>query len=144
MKFIKQIFRHDPDNGIFGDCFPTCLSIVSGIDRHKVPHWHKVMDLNEAIARYDAWLKTRGLTRIQSYWNGAYTPDEILEFLTASSSLPFIFSGCSRNGTNHAVIAHNGRIVWDPSLDDSGIIGPMKTEPEKLYMAEWIVRPVLL
>ena len=33
-------------------------------------------------------------------------------------------SGKSRTGTSHMVIVSNGEIIHDPSLDDSGIIGP--------------------
>jgi hypothetical protein len=36
----------------------------------------------------------------------------------------FLLTGTSRNRCAHTVVACNGDIVCDPSLDDSGIIGP--------------------
>jgi hypothetical protein len=141
MKFIKQTFKHDPANGVYGDCYPTCLSIVTGIDREYVPHWHEAMNGSEADERFAEWMDDVGLFMIRHWYRGDMTPDEVLVYIGAASPrLPYILSGFSANGFNHAVVAHGAKIVWDPSQNDSGIVGPMATEPERCYCAEWIVR----
>ena len=42
--FQKQANRHDPENGIFGDCYRTCLAGLLGVDRDSVPHHVLTMD----------------------------------------------------------------------------------------------------
>ena len=41
---MKQKYKHDPDNGIFGDCYRTCLAYILGLDRDDVPHYVTTMD----------------------------------------------------------------------------------------------------
>ena len=36
----------------------------------------------------------------------------------------YILGGQSKTGVNHTVVCHSDKIVLDPSLNDSGIIGP--------------------
>jgi len=136
----RQEFRHDPIIGIYGDCFRTAIAIVIGMDRDDVPHWHEDMDMFEANRRYDQWLEDRRLSRICIYLSGDLSVDEALAETAHYSKAPFIFSGRSKNGTGHAVVAQDGCIVCDPSIDQSWIVGPMDTEPHKVYLAEWIVQ----
>ena len=51
-------------------------------------------------------------------------PAEVLTLMKAMNpGVYYMLSGESRTGCNHVVIALDDEIVWDPSLDDSGIIG---------------------
>ena len=50
---------------------------------------------------------------------------ELLQFMAVNNpGLYYLLSGTSRTGCNHTVVALDDQIVWDPSLSDSGIIGP--------------------
>lgn len=81
------------------------------------------------------WLSGRGLSLIQF----AFASDLQSVLDSQASCNPntyFILGGTSRTGVLHAVIACNAEIVWDPSPDDAGIVGPDK---DGLYWIEFLV-----
>lgn len=39
-------------------------------------------------------------------------------------SIIYLLGGESRNDCGHTVVCQDDRIVWDPSIDKSGIVGP--------------------
>lgn len=133
---VKQAHRHRPAEGIYGDCYRTCLAALCGMRRDDVPHWHEAMSAQEANYRYGRWLGARGLSIISVAFNGE-NPEAVMQALYSANPAPCIFSGTSRNGTNHAVLALHGKLWHDPSLDDTGIIGPCD---DGYYWAEWVVR----
>lgn len=126
MKFHKQLFLHDPANGIFGDCFRTALACLFDLEPAEVPHFcngRESMDVNDEIA---AWLSARGYRLARILYDDSCKPEEALySFGTNNPGLYYLFSGTSRTGCNHVVIARGCEIVHDPSLVDSGIVGPM-------------------
>ena len=129
MKFYKQLFRHDPQNGIFGDCYRTIIGCFLDIEPKDVPHffdWHGV-DAEKAKATrlmIEKFLMQHKLQIFQI----PYAIDDLDVLLKQQRMLnPNIFymlSGTSKSGCDHVVIAHNDHIVHDPSLNNSGIIGP--------------------
>lgn len=131
MKPQKQLFRHKPSEGIYGDCHRTAIAIVLDLDAADVPHF---MDgsagqggADDAHDRCEAWLNERGIATINILFPGAVPVEEILTTIAACNPRgrpAFILGGRSRNGVNHSVVACDGEIVCDPSLNDSGIIGP--------------------
>lgn len=36
----KQLYGHNPDQGIFGDCFRTALGCLLNLPPEKVPHFY--------------------------------------------------------------------------------------------------------
>jgi hypothetical protein len=102
VRFTKQLFRHKPDEGVFGDCFRTAIACILELDA--IP--------TEDVAHALFCAKT------------------------FSDGLPYIFSGTSRTGVNHAVIGQGDQIIHDPSLTDAGIIGPCD---DGMFCIEWIV-----
>lgn len=138
MRHHKQLFRHRPDEGIFGDCLRTAVACLLDLEPADLPHEHRAMTNVEHNAIMDAFLHERGIHRI----GVALTTDDIdvaLETVkTISDGLPCLFSGTSGNGCNHVVIVQHGRIVHDPAQDDSGIIGPTDTGQ---FIIEWLVSP---
>ena len=147
---ITQLNRHDPDNGIWGDCWSTCIASILEVPREDVPHFYDKGRSGVAgrnLAR--KWLKERGLTILSTVYMGELDLDDIL--YAQSKNNPdtyFILSGTSRNGTCHAVVALNDAIVWDPAIDKSGIVGPcepMNDDPDcGLYYIEYIGSAVAL
>lgn len=129
MRKLKQAYKHDPENGKFGDCFRTCIAMILDLGRDEVPnfaekHWNDSGNFNKAASE---WLAARGLVLCFSYINGGHPLERAIAAgdALAGNSCGFIFSGMSRNGTNHATVAMGGEIWADPAIDDSGIVGPM-------------------
>ena len=139
---MKQKYKHDPDNGIFGDCYRTCLAYILGLDRDDVPHYITTMDkecwAKEIQPKYDTYLADRG-------WQELAIPvteaplDQILEW--SKTRTPFavraMLTGRSNTGCNHVVVINNGEVELDPSIDEAGIIGPCD---DGFYWVTWIIR----
>ncbi len=123
----KQKFKHDPDNDVWGDCFRTCIASLLDLDANIVPHFahgcNTTEEWEKCYQQTDEWLKERGLYFVQIPLTGDL--ETILEMMNNSNpTLNFLICGESKNGTNHNVVCRGGEIVCDPSLDDSGIVGP--------------------
>ena len=53
----KQMFLHDPDNGVWGDCQRTAIACILDRDVEDVPHFfHDGCDGKTADKRIDDWL----------------------------------------------------------------------------------------
>lgn len=142
MKFQKQRFMHRPDEGVYGDCLRTCFAILLGVEAEEVPHF---MSSGEFDAlQYDDWLEAAGLHLIRVQIPGDTAIESVMFTANAMGmGLPYILSGWSRTPSNHCVIAHGTEIVCDPSLTDSGIVGPMHNEDGTFtWWIEWLVRPL--
>ena len=142
-RYQKQAFRHDPDAGVFGDCYRTCLAGLLGLDRDDVPHWVTTMDphlwATEVQPKYDRWLAERGLQELAIPIQGRCADlAGVLEFQRTRTKEPTsaMLTGRSRTGCNHVVITHNGKIVHDPGLDDPGITGPCDDD---FYWLTWLI-----
>jgi len=127
----KQLFRHRPSEGLFGDCHRTAIACALDMDAKDVPHF---MDgtpgKGEADRAHDLaeqWLNDRGLCTISILFPGTCSVQEIIESVAnvnARSRPVFILGGESKSGVNHSVVCCDGRIVCDPGQDDPGIVGP--------------------
>jgi hypothetical protein len=132
----KQLYRHRPEDGIWGDCYRSAIASLLDLQPAEVPHWFDQGILStEAYPRVDAWLAARGLCRITAAFSG-----ELQVFLdhmkTHNAGIYYLLTGKSRTGCNHTVIGLDDAIVHDPSLNDSGIIGPCIEDG--LYWLEFI------
>lgn len=130
MRQNKQAFKHEPSNGTYGDCFRTAVSCVLELPRDVVPHvFHDGCTGTEADERMDAWLAERGLTQIVIAFGPDISLEQVLAPINSASpkSRPeYRLYGQSKNGFDHVVVCRGNEIVWDPAIDDSGIIGPCK------------------
>lgn len=121
-----QKFRHDPANGVHGDCMRTviaCLLNKQSVD--DVPHFlHDGCDGVEFNRRIDEYLAGEGLALVGLALTGA-SVSEIIDMVSAANpDTWFLITGRSPRGVNHVVIARNGMIVHDPCLDGGGLVGP--------------------
>lgn len=63
IKRQKQAFLHKPEEGVYGDCYRTCIACLLGIDRDAVPHFYSTEDGRQSdqslpiagIVAADAW-----------------------------------------------------------------------------------------
>lgn len=136
----QQLNSHDPDNGIYGDCFRTVIACLMNVAPDEVPH---VCDgpsaPGEADEKMQGWLRERGYLMIGCAFYGSAALDDVLTAgKHASAGLHWMLSGESRNGCNHVVICLEDKIVHDTSKDQSGIVGP---QSDGMYRVEWLVRP---
>lgn len=122
---VKQEFRHNPPH-TFGDCHRAAVASLLGLPLRDVPHFNDAADVtedefNRRVSRFLAPLGLFSLTlRLGK------TLDESFE--TMGLLYPgryYILGGTSKNEVAHSVIAADEEIAFDPSLDDSGIVGPM-------------------
>jgi hypothetical protein len=128
---VKQLYRHDPDNGVFGDCFRAAIASVLDLRCEDVPHFmdkkpNRGESAGDAHLLCETWLRQRGLTQINIVYPGAADLGDLLTSIknTNYPGLYFLLAGRSRNDVNHNVVCVNGEIAWDPSIDNSGIVGP--------------------
>lgn len=136
----KQAFKHDPENGVYGDCSRTVTACLLGIPRDMVPHVHKEESTQEFFAREDAYLASKGLWRMCIAFEGAMPIADVLHHgKTFSRGHEYALVGKSRNGTNHIVICEQDYIAWDTAIDDSGIVGP---SDDGYWWLEFIVREI--
>lgn len=136
----KQLFRHDPSNGIYGDCYRTAIACLMGRRPEEVPHFCQGQDDGQTDDRVRAFLRPLGLVLLGINFNGDCDLEMILRLGEHySQGMPYLLSGTSRTGCNHVVVCIGNEITHDPSLNESGIIAPMDNG---LWMLEWLVRPV--
>lgn len=124
----KQLYRHDPANGVYGDCYRTVIACLLDLAPTDVPHINEdtgASGMKEQGDAMDVWLAGRGLREINIAFPGDTPLADVLSTMEAMNpGLRFMITGTSRNETNHCVICRSGEIEWDPSLTDSGIVGP--------------------
>lgn len=126
-----QLHRHDPDNGVNGDCTRTVIACLLNKESvEEVPHFGEGLDFsNDDNApifeqRIDAYLDTQQIKKFRT----AYTCglDDLYSYvLRDNPGVPLIVDGMSPRGTNHSVIYFNGVLAHDPHPDGGGIIGQM-------------------
>lgn len=140
-EYEKQMYKHDPENGVYGDCYRTCLATILGIARDKVPHYvsstDKAVWAIEIQPKYVEWLSDRGLQELDIPVTGLGL-EQVLDWQQSRSvfPVPSILTGTSSGGCNHCVVVYDGKIEHDPSLNDSGIIGPCD---DGYYWVSWLI-----
>jgi hypothetical protein len=124
MKPIKQRYRHQPGKGIYGDCHRAAIASILELPLDDVPHFGDGgPDADEFERRTQAWLRTRGIVGIQVPYSGDL--GHMFRCIKAlNPGVYYLLGGESRTGVNHTVVCLNDEIVHDPSLNESGIIGP--------------------
>lgn len=140
MKYHKQAFLHDPENGVFGDCYRTVLACLLDMERDDVPHFVNTMNYQQweqaVQPKYDAWLSEHGVMELAIPITGDL--DSVLEMQKSRGThgYPCQLTGTSRTGCNHVVIVQDGKIIHDPSLTGSGIVGPCD---DGYFWLTWII-----
>lgn len=109
---------HNPAQGFYGDCLRACVASVLQMPPDTVPHvYQDGCDGAEGDRRLSEFLRGLGLGRFSAYFPGEVALDDLLEHVAAGSSenvCHILF--CSVDGSNHAVVIQNGKIVNDPAL----------------------------
>ena len=124
MKFHTQQFRHDPDNGIYGDCQRAVIASLLDLELSDVPHFGEDNpDAMEFHDRIDAFLNARGLARFTIAMQGDL--EQILLSMSVNNERTvYTLAGRSPRGTNHCVVCRGGKIICDPHPDGGAIVAP--------------------
>ena len=121
---LKQRNLHNPEEGIWGDCHRAAVASMLDLPIDEVPHFGDGgPDGEEFNSRIQAFLLSRGLTRIQIPYSGKLE-DVHLTLKHQNPDTHYFLGGHSKTGVDHTVVCLNGEIVHDPSLNESGIVGP--------------------
>ena len=121
----KQLNKHDPANGVYGDCGRTVIACLLDLHPSEVPHFWDRGETNNLTADEDCrkWLAKRGLRIITWAVDGGLV--EVLTFMNQlNPETYYTLMGTSPRNVNHVVICRNDEIVHDPSLDGGDFIGP--------------------
>jgi hypothetical protein len=127
----RNEFRHDPDNGTFGDCHRCCVAAILDLAPSEVPHFAGIQHATgrDWLEILREWLADYGFSYVRFAYLGTDTLETVLE-ITAQNcpGVPLILGGAAAAspGVGHSVVIMDGKIVMDPS--DSGICGPMPGE----------------
>jgi len=140
MKYHIQQFKHDPDNGQYGDCYRTAIACILNLEIEDVPHFfHDGADKETCNARVSEWLRERNLALFSAPYDCSLNRlSEIHASLNPGALC--LLSGKSKTGTNHTVIFKDGKIIHDPSPINAGIIAPCIDEanPEADGLFYWV------
>lgn len=132
----KQLFIHRPEEGVYGDCHRTAIACLLDLEPGQVPHFlHDNCGGVEFERRVDEYLRGHGLTQVTIAYMASL--EQVLSCLELTArGVYYLFGGMSRTGCGHTVIGCGGELVWDPSLTDAGIVGPM---PDDMYWVTFLV-----
>lgn len=137
----KQTLRHDPENGVHGDCFRTATAMLMGLNARDLPHFADVGVRNH-VAALREYLAAHGYGLMQLIYPPETEIQMIMNTLAhLSPGVPFMLSGKSPRGDwGHVVVAIDGRIA-DPATGD------WATKPEDAlhgaYGKWWWVRAII-
>lgn len=133
---LKQKYKHDPENGIYGDCYRTCIASILEMNIEEVPHFFKDFKEGDDWAQEaNDWFNQNGLVNVSfAFYEhpGEYMAQE-------NTGVYYILTGEGKLGVNHSVVMCDNDIVCDPS--SSGIIGPCKDS--ELYWIEFFLLPIM-
>ena len=91
----------------------------------EIPHFFS--DEKKTWKAFTDWTDFEKIPLINILYAGE-TPFE--DVITAcklnNGKIPYILGGLSGNGFNHSVVVQGNR-VFDPAINDAGIVGPMDT-----------------
>ena len=138
----KQLFRHNPGEGVFGDCWRTCIACLLNLQPEAVPHFmpEHWEDSGTATRKMQEFLRSMGYVLIDYAIDGKLE-DVLISTGAINPGVYYMLGGTSRNDVGHSVICCDDGIEWDPSLDDSGIVGPMS---DGYYWVSFLVSAIML
>lgn len=137
----KQLIKHRPDEGIYGDCHRTAIACLLHMKPEDVPNFGEhYTDGYKFVESVEAWLATQGLASVSIAFSPPNMKDVLLTQKSCNPDTYYLLGGESAIGAGHTVIGCNDEIVWDPSNEENGIVGPMS---DGFYWVTYLV-PLIL
>jgi hypothetical protein len=121
---VDMLVKHDPQNGVWGDCTRACVASIFELPADQVPHFcnggEEPPDAEGVLPwerRLRAWLRDRGFTvmhfRIDSHE---------LDFDPRVTAFHHVRGGRTPRGTNHDTVWFGRNMVHDPHPSRIGIL----------------------
>lgn len=131
MKPVKGLYKHNPENFVYGDCFRACIASILEIDIKAL--WHSHDELRTIDADCHNRYINRSLKLYGYYVFGVpfISPDatdsQILEMFGISDDLKdmyCILCGMGKTAA-HCVVMRGGKVVHDPSYETYHGLSPI-------------------
>jgi hypothetical protein len=128
MKQYKQLYAHNPPY-TYGDCYRTAIGCLLDVPPEEVPHFYGIYpdDVDKAHELRDDWLRSRGY-RVANFVYECSVKRALWAMGQNNPGLLYMMSGQSGSNPDisHVVVCRGGDVIWDPSPDETGIVGPNK------------------
>ena len=136
----KQLYRHEPNKGIYGDCHRTALACILALPSpESAPHFigeHEALKAEGKEFDWQAaqaeWLERLGYCTADIVFGDGGQDEEhtylqgLLAFMGARNpEIYYLLGGLSPRNTNHTIVCQGGEMVWDPHPDGGFLVGPM-------------------
>ncbi len=130
MQEHKQLFLHKPEEGIIGDCFRTCAACILDKRPDELPHgFGEFWEGKDVIVTPKVHAQ---LNKILANWDCRFieypldcTREQLGTYLRHYYTDLHMIIGCNSKNGGHSVVMRNDDYIWDPSIDNSGCVGPM-------------------
>lgn len=124
----RNLSRHDPELGKWGDCHRCCVAAILDLDPAAVPHFAQIEHETGRswIELLREWLAELGFAYFVTVYTGDVTFETLLEITAGNApGVPLILGGAAAvsPSVGHSVVIQDGAVVMDPS--NSGICGPL-------------------
>jgi hypothetical protein len=119
---VDMALKHDPANGVWGDCMRSCVASILDLPREAVPHFYEGgCEPHIFDQRVGEFLAQHGLIEV------TLLPAYARQQMRHTPCYHLIYGGTVR-GTYHAVVGLNGVVVHDPHPSRAGIIENGQTQ----------------
>jgi hypothetical protein len=124
MQYHRQLIKHDPANGMWGDCFRTCIACLLDLDcPMQVPHvMHGADDgpaVDKALAKMNKWLSdVWGLRYVEMpFTHDNLSPAEFLKVAARflGDEQRYILTAQGTNDVPHAVVCRGSELEHCPA-----------------------------
>lgn len=131
MMEIYQSLKHDPKNGVWGNCHSACLASLLELTEEEVPHFYHnsqpagTKSGDQCRDEVNEWLAQRNL--YEAVFNYTSPLEEVQNYMEVMNpGVYYILGGMSTNNSGHSIICRDGKVVHNPSTAD--IIAPFPNE----------------
>ncbi len=127
MNRVWQKNKHDPANGVFGDCQRACIASMLDLRLEEVPHFADGWPSSDVFAkRLNDFLRLFDMVGIHIAYIGEL--DRVMDCIALNNpGVYYTLSGSSSRGFDHCTIALGSEIVHDPAVNPGNahsIVGP--------------------
>ena len=119
----KNSVEHDPENGLYGDCYRVCIAWLLRVPPSDVPHFAEDGPDSDWQDRERKWLADRGLSSVSIPFMADNDVDGVLNTIACNNlNARYMLCGAGKAGVNHCVGCEGDAIVMDST--GSGVEGP--------------------
>ena len=136
MKPQRQLIKHNPESGQYGDCTRTCVAALLNLDADKVPHFGEGGVSGDVFwERVDTYLSTHGLSAISIPFS--MDVGDLLQVLKSQAPNFYCLLGVGSPNADHSIIVVGDQLVCDPAGYDD--LSRFKRDSENVVWVTFIV-----